>query len=356
MALTETELAAKIKGLNDSRTADNLQPNAVLDVVAMWTALVSRIWPQPFKKLGKILFLITRYPQIPQLFIWLSWFLPSRGPWSLKGCIVLFELGTALEVLSIGCAEVSFWICLYALLEGKRKYFAIIVLVWLGFFIPIQTIQSMGFATYIDRTAQTAPAIERGPFDRAYGYSCRYANTPGTQAAKYELVTLYMALARTILFMIASVVVIFVRYRRRNSLLTVIRRERGMYYICSSLVLFFACVIRTPGFPVENPYISRTVIKVLRNLAQYIFAERLLLQMQKTVYKTIRAQTAMSTLVFDDDKVPKTEKTVDHELSGLSVVDTSPEPLNESEFQEGVPVGAGSLTFSLRSRGKLSSQ
>ncbi|KAF6751846.1 hypothetical protein DFP72DRAFT_906305 [Ephemerocybe angulata] len=314
MALTETELAAKITGLNDSRTADNLQ-------LAMWTALfyyyittydeeVSRIWPQPFKKVGKILFLITRYSQIPQLFIWLSWFLPSRGPWSLKGCIVLFQLGTALEVLSIGCAEVSFWICLYALLEGKRKYFAIIVLVWLGFFIPIQTIQWMGFATYI--------AIEPGPFDRAYGYSCRYANTPGAQAAKYELVTLYMALARTILFMIASVVVIFVRYRRRNSLLTVIRREGGMYYICSSLVLFFACVIRTPGFPVENPYISRTVIKVLRNLAQYIFAERLLLQMQKTVYKTIRAQTAMSTLVFDDDNVPKTEKTVDHELSGLS--------------------------------------
>ncbi|RXW11175.1 hypothetical protein EST38_g14680 [Candolleomyces aberdarensis] len=87
---------------------------------------VSSIWPEPWR-LGKILFLMTRYSVIGRIFFeFFNGPFPSELPISLKSCEVLNIIGNVFGIIQVYSAVASVLLCLYALLGAKKKWLWVI--------------------------------------------------------------------------------------------------------------------------------------------------------------------------------------------------------------------------------------
>ncbi|TEB20094.1 hypothetical protein FA13DRAFT_1801396 [Coprinellus micaceus] len=261
---------------------------------------VSQIWPQPTWKMGKILFLTTRYSAMiyMSLLLVLNW--PHHASISVPACEVLGLTADVSGLLVRTFAEATLWLCLYALLGGKPKYFYLLVIAFLGLSIPAIVLNSMH--------VMSQRAIPQNTLDHLLGYPCNFLRP---QRPDLLAISSYIVFARTSLALVVGLVTLFVLYRKQNhNLIKVIRREGGIFYFSTLILLFFSCLVSTPGSPVKDKY---SILWCLRNLFVNVFADRLLLKMKKVDDQS--TQAVISTLVFDHD-----------ERSGSSVSETADEP------------------------------
>ncbi|TEB20082.1 hypothetical protein FA13DRAFT_1820434 [Coprinellus micaceus] len=89
---------------------------------------VFQIWPQPTWKMGKVLFLATRYTAI----VYMIHLLLCEANISVPACEALGMTMNVAGMFSRLFAEGTLWLCLYALLGGKPGYFYILVITFLA--------------------------------------------------------------------------------------------------------------------------------------------------------------------------------------------------------------------------------
>ncbi|KAF6749357.1 hypothetical protein DFP72DRAFT_913238 [Ephemerocybe angulata] len=253
--------------------------------ITTFDAEVEHIWPQPTWKLGKLLFLLTRYSSVVVRILDIIISIPLHRALGISTCQSLIMSRFAILIISNLSAEAVFWVCLYALLGGKAKYLIFLVLGFLAFTIPMQILQGFFIGTW--------EAVPLPQEEYEIGYSCSYI-----RGIKYEnLYTIgaYIAFARTTCVMIVAVYTVVVRYRaKNNNIIKIIRREGGMYYISAMLLHLFAGLSYFPGNPVFDKY---NIVTAAKLLLIPIFADRLLLKMQNI--DDPGTQAVISTLMFD---------------------------------------------------------
>ncbi|TEB21695.1 hypothetical protein FA13DRAFT_1819370 [Coprinellus micaceus] len=270
---------------------------------------VSQIWPQPTWKMGKIFFLTTRYSAMTYMSLLLALNWPHHISISVPACEALGLFADVSGLLVRTFAEATLWLCLYALLGGKPKFFYFWVIAFLGLSIPAIVLSGMHI--------MSQRAIPQNTLDHLLGNPCNFLLP---QRPDLQAISSYIVFSRTSLALIVGLVTLFVRYRKQNNkLIKVIRREGGIFYFSTLILLFFSCLVSTPGSPVKDEY---RILWCLKNLFVNVFADRLLLKMKKVDDRS--TQAVISTLVFDHD-----------ERTGSSLSDTD----EESHRDEGeVPI------------------
>ncbi|TEB21692.1 hypothetical protein FA13DRAFT_1741612 [Coprinellus micaceus] len=247
---------------------------------------VSQIWPQPTWKMGKILFLATRYTAsiyMAHLLV-LNW--PHHTSISVHGCEGLGLVMNVAGMMTRIFAEGTLWLCLYALLGGNPKFFWLLVVAFLVFTIPASVLNGMH--------VMSQRAIPQNHLDHLLGYPCNFLPP---QRPDLAVIASYIIFARTCLALIVGLATLVVRYRKQNhNLIRVIRREGGMYYISTLILMFFSCLTSTRGSPVKDKY---SIVWSLRLLMNSVFADRLLLKMKKVDDRS--TQAVISTLMFNHD-------------------------------------------------------
>ncbi|TEB20347.1 hypothetical protein FA13DRAFT_243143 [Coprinellus micaceus] len=196
---------------------------------------VAYIWSQK-RTFGKIFYLTTRYSAISTMaFAFLTnWRTYMRIP--VSGCQTIIYF----QNLSRTSAEATLWLCLYALIGGKARYLCFLVVIFLAFSIPISV---LGLHHVL-----TQKAIDRSILDHTLGYACNFA--PGKYPT-HQVISEYINLTRTALALLAGVVTIVKRYRGHNStLLKVIKREGGFYYMSALVLRFLVSLSGNTGSPV----------------------------------------------------------------------------------------------------------
>ncbi|KAF6759615.1 hypothetical protein DFP72DRAFT_1101107 [Ephemerocybe angulata] len=245
---------------------------------------VSVIWPQSWRKLGKWLYILTRYPVPFRILFTVLGFFPIGVPASLSACTVYNRGFWVMGITSITAAEATFWVCIYALLEGKLRYLVLLVLTFLGLTIPIQVFQGL----YIMQ--ERAVPLEELTVELRYA-----CEIDSPSSFRFQTISTYISLSRTTLALLVATCTIIVRYRRqKNTLINVIRREGGFYYMSAFTLNFIGSLVRTPSIPFVDNY---GVLNELKNLILVIFSGRLLLKMQQV--NGLRTQAMVSTLMFD---------------------------------------------------------
>ncbi|KAF6763314.1 hypothetical protein DFP72DRAFT_1141117 [Ephemerocybe angulata] len=219
-------------------------------------------------------------------------------------------------------AEAVFWLCLYALLEGKRRYLFVLISAFFAFLIPIQVLQWMFLVTN--------KAIPADPLSEELGYPCTF-EPPAEDRFRLYSAGGYLALGRSAFILVAAFVTLFVRYRRQNNnLIKALRREGGMHYITALIMNLFSGITRSPNTPLHDKY---NIVTSIRFLLVPIFADRLLLTMQKL--EDAGARTAVSTLMFDHQSE---HSSTDSSSEYYAEADSDGLPLGEPASSEGSPV------------------
>ncbi|KAJ2913868.1 hypothetical protein MD484_g6535, partial [Candolleomyces efflorescens] len=169
------------------------------------------------------------------------------APIELKGCLALYWITNIAMIIVSNSAEASLWLCLYALLGTKKRYLILFMTLFSAF-----AITSLTFGV---RYISAVEAVPISPEDEMLGYSCLVV--PGSPTITHSTFTIvaYLNLARTSLVAIAGLATLLVRYRRQdNTLLNVIRREGGIYYLSTIVLRICDAIFRTPGSPAKDEY------------------------------------------------------------------------------------------------------
>ncbi|RXW18147.1 hypothetical protein EST38_g7708 [Candolleomyces aberdarensis] len=213
----------------------------------MFREEVEKIWSQRWM-LGKILFLLTQYSTLLGIIPYIV--LQDRihiGAMDFKACLGLYWFTNIMMMIVSHSAEASLWLCLYALLGTKKRYLILFTTLFLLFVISS--------ATFGLRYISTVRAVPISPDNERLGYGCDLVPSSATITLSTFTIVAYLNLAKTALVAIAGVVTLLVRYRRQNNtLLNVIRREGGIYFL--SMIVLRVCdtIFRTPGSPVKDEY------------------------------------------------------------------------------------------------------
>ncbi|RXW13802.1 hypothetical protein EST38_g12052 [Candolleomyces aberdarensis] len=236
---------------------------------------VSVIWPEPWR-LGKILFLMTRYSVFARIILELFGAFPSELPISLKSCEVVNIVGNAFGIVQTFSAVASILLCLYALLGAKKKWlFAIFAPYFCSF-----TVHIVGITLHF-----TSGSAVRSPY-LPETFKCTF--TSGDP--KGFTMSAYNILVRDGLTALFGVLTFYKRYRdQNNSLIRVMRRDGAVLYIAACLMGMLVAIFYTPGFPVQDEYF---VLGSLRSTAYPILANQLILNMHRTATRNdLKADT-----------------------------------------------------------------
>ncbi|TEB21703.1 hypothetical protein FA13DRAFT_1716617 [Coprinellus micaceus] len=254
------------------------------------------------------------------LLLVLNW--PHHASISVPACEVLGLTADVSGLLVRTFAEATLWLCLYALLGGKPKYFYLLVIAFLGLSIPAIVLNGMH--------VMSQRAIPQNTLDHLLGYPCNFLRP---QRPDLLAISSYIVFARTSLALVVGLVTLFVRYRKQNhNLIKVIRREGGIFY-------FSTLSERKPNIRRPNGILIKCIDS---SSFAFLFmprfhpweSYRLLLKMKKVDDQS--TQAVISTLVFDHD-----------ERSGSSVRVKSRRPVRE---KEGVVTGFETSGKAMRER------
>ncbi|KAJ3551088.1 hypothetical protein NMY22_g16 [Coprinellus aureogranulatus] len=308
------------------------------------TMEVNNIWPQPTLKLGKLLFLGMRYCNIAYLTFDYAFNTSNHGTISVQACQTLYEgswsacpfvtsdlfvplthaLDTtqyfgSLQALShkASCKSHSSkvntssshlrspgtatcWLCLYALLGSKRFVLWVMVVLFIILWVPVTVFGYM----YM----KSERYIPQGAIDADLGYPCSFT----LDAVKPTLnsVASYITAARAFLVLFVSIFVMYRRYHygKYNGLLSVIKREGGIYLFAQVVIDVIAGLKDTKRVKFPDPY---GIVSIIRVTILLIFADRLLLKMHK---REESEATVVSTMRFDRGP-PESEATLDEEAT-----------------------------------------
>ncbi|TEB20088.1 hypothetical protein FA13DRAFT_275687 [Coprinellus micaceus] len=218
---------------------------------------VSQVWPQKPWKIGKVLFMTTRYSAMAAMAMEINVNWPTFGVTSVSACETLLRT-----------TNTTIWLCLYALLGGKPKYMLLLVLLFLGFMVPIYVLQAI--------TLYSQHAYPPDELDMALGYPCSY--TPPVHL-QLRQISAYISFSKTVVTMAVGLVTILVRYKKQtHSLIRVIRQEGGMYFMSALILRFLSGLRHTTSVNLNDRYY---IIDGLAWLCVNVFADRLLLLLRK---------------------------------------------------------------------------
>ncbi|KAF6743120.1 hypothetical protein DFP72DRAFT_1053430 [Ephemerocybe angulata] len=262
---------------------------------------VTRIWPQSNRKIGKIMYLLSRYSNIVAAVLSILTTLPTHSTMSPPACIRLFRAFVATSVVAVNIPEAIFWVCIFALLGGRRRYMVLMIAAYLAFFVPIQVMQGITYSK-----TEAFPPL---PWEEEIGYMC---SLDGLQMKPYSLIVPYINLARTVFVTVLAIVTLFVRYRKQNGnrLIRIIQREGGMFYFCASVTGIFTGLAQVPGVLPDKYAVTSRIRKVVLP----VFADRLLLYLQAVEDPGTRAE--VSALIFGtvkDTKITEATSKVEEE-------------------------------------------
>ncbi|KAJ3525609.1 hypothetical protein NMY22_g10502 [Coprinellus aureogranulatus] len=209
------------------------------------------------------------------------------------------------------------WLCLYALLESKRKVLWVLVVLFTLFWVPIAV---LGYIT-----VKSERYIPRVQIDIIGGYPCSFVVDPINPAIRsvasylvairaFRALRLYSSechkaerrICATAVLLIACIFVLYRRYhyRKFNNLLGVIQREGGIYLFAQVVIDVIAGLKSTKSITISDPY---GIVSIVRVCIPPIFADRLLLKMH---HKEDSEVTIVSTMRFDRGP-PDPEETLD---------------------------------------------
>ncbi|KAF6749049.1 hypothetical protein DFP72DRAFT_1049163 [Ephemerocybe angulata] len=251
---------------------------------------VKRIWPLPSQKIGKILYLGARHTTIMRVILDLLINMPCRLELGMTTCKVLRIFNVAIHSISITLIKAVFYLCLYALLGGSRKYF------WaLATLFTIMVVPGHVLYWYASLMWTEAPITK---LDRELGYPCSPQEPDTDMYKRLNFATGIVALVGASAVLLAGVVTFAVRYRgQHNGLTKTIQRQGAQYYL-AALTISFLGVLR----PLVAPDIGTpayTILTLLNNLLAClypIFSDRLLLKLQR--YDRVMSRQDVSELIF----------------------------------------------------------
>ncbi|KAJ2922339.1 hypothetical protein H1R20_g14749, partial [Candolleomyces eurysporus] len=260
---------------------------------------VNRIWSHK-QNVGKFLFLTTRYAPIVAIIC--NFLTNFRLYWRIgnKGCMALDVIHSVMDLIAASAAEATLLLCLYALLDAKKVWFYVFMILSFAFTVTILILEATDISHQRVLSHQLLPKHWQ-----SLGYPC-YFDSSRQSPIIYGVVA-YISFTRTALAALLAIATFLHRYRRSgSSMIKVIRREGGLYYLSTILLRLIDAIIRTPNMPtIIDPADAVTLaiaIYSLRVLAIPILANRLLLNMRKI--NENNANTLISTMLFT--KTPHT--------------------------------------------------
>ncbi|KAJ3527329.1 hypothetical protein NMY22_g9828 [Coprinellus aureogranulatus] len=277
------------------------------------------IWPQPRWKLGKVLFLTTRYSALVIMAGNIAFNIPHYGKIGIPGCTA-FLIITQATVTVYGISILAtLWLFLYALLECKPKYFPIVISTLLAYTVSKEVLDGMyiysqkceilsdGIIEQF-RLKHSLSAVPLEPLDVVLGYPCAFT----LPARRYVHLTVggsCLSLAYVLVTTMVGLVTLFMRYRKqRNGLLAVIRREGGFYLISSLILKVLVAAAQTPHSKLQDSYQVLYGLWLLGN----IFALRMLLLLRKIEDPGTRA--VVSSIAFQTTPEEKDDESSELEL------------------------------------------
>ncbi|KAF6744569.1 hypothetical protein DFP72DRAFT_1093673 [Ephemerocybe angulata] len=248
---------------------------------------VDRIWPQPARKPGRMLFLILRYITILGVVLEFVVGYPAYIPLSLEACEHLVKGWWVIVSLGNVFAEAIFWICLSALLGSKKWPIYLLAFGFMGFEIPIVVISYYFISTW--RTISVEPWERQVLRTGCSGYAS------SDHANKLYPIAAYIGFARAAVISIVAFSTFARRYRRNNSsLLTIVKREGAMYYFSVGILQLFIGLRYSASSGIKDKY---GVVTAIRRFLIPIFADRLLLGLKARRYTET---DIVATAMFDD--------------------------------------------------------
>ncbi|KAF6743902.1 hypothetical protein DFP72DRAFT_931052 [Ephemerocybe angulata] len=273
---------------------------------------VSTIWPQKWRT-GKILFFLLRYTPILYLVLRILTDLRTHIDLTPKVCqgmavACAFVIGR----VTIYGAEVVILLCLHALLGARRRYLALMILIYTG-----STIAAIILSSRWD--SEGSRTIPRSKLDQELGYGCTWAGAPSSDAIKLGTIAGYINLGKVTSVAILMLSVFLVRYRSTTgTLLHVLRRDSGVHIFSLTALRLTSAVIGN----LQESLGFYNIPTAILNSGQYavipILACRLLLNMRKSedpgVQKTVSSLLFGAPVPADDS-----EDDDDDEPTGISL-------------------------------------
>ncbi|KAF6756061.1 hypothetical protein DFP72DRAFT_1117460 [Ephemerocybe angulata] len=251
---------------------------------------VTTIWPQKWRT-GEILFILLRY--FPICYIILAILMELRIHMDLtpKVCQgVDIANTTAIERVILYGAEVAILLCLHALLGARRRYLALLVLIYTGLTIPV-IILGNRLDSEVSRT------MPLSKLDEELGYGCTWADDFSPNSMKMAVLAGYISLAKATAMAILMLSVFLVRYRKTTgTLLHVLRRDSGVHLFSLIALRLFAAVTNSFVELLGFYNIPDTIAIDAQHTVMPILACRLLLNMRKTEDPSV--QKSVSSLLF----------------------------------------------------------
>lgn len=243
-------------------------------------------------------------------------------------CLHLYKTFSAFQLISVTASEAIYWVCLFALLEGKTRYFVVLVLGFLSLTVPALVFHGQFINDWI---TMPLPAV-----NKALGYACAFNFGHPNMIAKHAT-AMYINLGRITIVMVAAIITLYVRYRKHdNNLIKVIRREGALYYLFAWLIIFFAGLTNTPKGKIVND--KYNLVASFKPLVATIFAERLLLMMQTVT--TPATHAVVTSLVFEKDvaMVSAEDKTFEEKGKSAEYSSSNDSPISRNvELQTSRP-------------------
>ncbi|KAJ2935822.1 hypothetical protein H1R20_g1272, partial [Candolleomyces eurysporus] len=167
--------------------------------------------------------------------VWFRYLVGKQISEACKASLILFNL---LPFIAITSANASLWLCLHALLGAKRKYLMALIVIFAGFAISCLVLMLFELNSWT--------AVRPMDFVQNLGYTCAYSGTSVKAHAAVATVA-YIRLAWAALSALMGIITLLGRYRKQNdSLINIIRRDGGIYYLTVITITLADTVTKTP--------------------------------------------------------------------------------------------------------------
>ncbi|KAF6755198.1 hypothetical protein DFP72DRAFT_1169812 [Ephemerocybe angulata] len=265
---------------------------------------VAHIWPQKWT-LGKVVFLLARYMPFLRIAtdtclnvrIWASF-----GEQVCVSLVWLFSLSyhfqtvasdgektfarASISPVNLTTITAAFLLCVYALLGAERIHSTVLLAVYSAFTVAISAL------LVISLVSSKYVSSQNLSYDAQHnGQACHILFDARVHI--YEKISDYLIISGTIVAALLGVLTIVIRYRsQNNSLINVIRRDGGMFYLSALALRLSTMIIALPNIQVH----VYNLIYTTQEVALPMLAAGLILNVRKIDDPGTRDR--ISTLIF----------------------------------------------------------
>ncbi|KAJ3536758.1 hypothetical protein NMY22_g5893 [Coprinellus aureogranulatus] len=310
---------------------------------------VEHVWPQPRWKLGKVIFLTTRYSALAVMAGYMIFNMPNHATISIMASpTAVRPTATFAHTIAPGLP------CdLDHGASNKQHLYGSDETLSAGAMDASNDLPSMGRDLHCPFTSSSAcmpslrgvsstnPVIELprssihiagipGPVDAYLGWPCAFSLADSAYGHLYSA-AMYLSTARALIAIMLGLVTFIVRYRRQqNRILRVIIREGGLYLASTLVLKLIMALSMTPKVTIKDDY---EILWGLNRVFGNVFAERLLLSLRKVDDPGTRA--VISSLAFN------VTREYTPEVTDCDPVEGGPNPFEESGSKSDTLLGDG---------------